>query len=76
MQNYRPQRNQPFSQWQRIVLLSARISQLTLAQHFISPLPNPFLTELDAAYEAVTAEWSLMKLFRIPKNPHNPEESG
>jgi hypothetical protein len=50
----------------RIALFASRISQLARAQHYISPPPDPFLAELDAACEAVTKEWPLMELFRKP----------
>jgi hypothetical protein len=41
----------------RIALFAARISQLARAQHYLSPPPDPFLAELDAACEAVTKDW-------------------
>jgi hypothetical protein len=59
----------------RIAIFSARISQLARAQHFISPPPDPFLAELDAACEAVTKEWPVMELFR-PSTQEPPAASG
>jgi hypothetical protein len=58
----------------RVALFSSRICQLARSQHFISPPEDPFLAELDAAGQSVTAGWKLMdRLHPSRKNPPAPD---